>query len=81
MQLNQVGECFRVPRASRESGFATIDTPLDLERPFLGVLSAAERLVDNFPFRRTWTRQEPELSFVIVAKVCAPCAPSCRTAG
>ena len=41
MQLNQISECFRVPRASREGGFATIDTPLDLKRLFLGVLAAA----------------------------------------
>jgi hypothetical protein len=24
-----------------------------------------------FPFRRTWARQEPDLSFVKVAKTCA----------
>jgi hypothetical protein len=32
-----------------------------------------------FPFRRTWARQDPELSLVNVANVCAPCALSRRT--
>jgi hypothetical protein len=71
MQLNQIGECFRVPRASREGGFATIDAPLYLEHPFFGVLWRRNVSLTYFRFRRTWTRQEPELSFVIVAKACA----------
>jgi len=50
MQLDQIAECFRVARASRDGGFAAIDTPPDLKRPFLSAVSAQERLIDIFSF-------------------------------
>jgi hypothetical protein len=71
-ELNQEEAAELLGVSSRERGFAPIDTPLDLERPILRVLSAPDVSLTYFPFRRTWTRQEPELSFVIVAKACAP---------
>jgi hypothetical protein len=50
MQLDQIAECFRVAGASRDCGFAAIDAPLDLKRPFLGILSAQECVIDIFSF-------------------------------
>jgi len=50
MQLDQIAECFRIAGASCDCGFAAIDAPLDLQRPFLSVLSAQECLIDIFSF-------------------------------
>ena len=55
----------------RHGGLAAVDTALNLKRPFLGVFSAKEGLVDIFSFSPHWARQEPDLSFVKVAKTCA----------
>jgi hypothetical protein len=50
MQLEQVAERFCVTGGSRDGRFAAIDAPFDLKRPFLGVLSAKECLIDMFSF-------------------------------
>jgi hypothetical protein len=50
MQLDQIAERLRVAGASRQGGLAPVDASLDLKRPFLGVLSAKECLVDIFSF-------------------------------
>jgi hypothetical protein len=71
MQLDQIAECFRVAGASRDCGFAAIDAPLDLKRPFLGILSAQECVIDIFSFPPHWARHDPELSLENVAKTCA----------
>ena len=47
---NQTAECFRFSRASYQSWVAAIDTLLDLECLFLGVLAAEECFVDIFSF-------------------------------
>ena len=71
MQLDQIAECFRVAGASRDCGFAAIDAPLDLKRPFLASFRRKNVSLTYFPFRRTWARQDPELSLENVAKTCA----------
>jgi hypothetical protein len=68
MQLDQVAERVCVTEGSRDGRFAAINAPFHLKRPFLGVLSAKEVSLTYFPFRRTWARQDPELSLVNVAK-------------
>jgi hypothetical protein len=70
MQLDQIAECFRVAGASRDCGFA-IDAPLDLKRPFLGILSAQECLIDIFSFPPHLGSPRPELSLENAAKTCA----------
>jgi hypothetical protein len=84
MQRDQIAECFGVARGSRDGGFAAVDAPLDLKRPFLGVFPAQECLVTYFPFPRTWAPQEREFSLVNVAKrvrsVCTE-PSNCRTKG
>jgi hypothetical protein len=50
MQLDQIAERFRVAGASCDGRFVAIDAPLDVKRPFLGVLSAQECLIDIFSF-------------------------------
>ncbi len=81
MQLNQITERFRLTRASYQSGFAAIDTPLDIECPFLGVLAAEERPVDILSFPPHL--DSPGARFELCESrqnVCAPCALSRRTA-
>jgi hypothetical protein len=81
MQLNQIAECFRVAGASREGGFTAIDTPLDLKRPFLGVLSTKECLIDIFSFPPHLGSPGPRIELCERRQnVCAPCALSRRTA-
>ena len=69
--------CWRSPTSS--GLFASIDSPLDLDRPFLGVLWARESLVDIFSF-------PPHLGSTATGlrercqSVCAPCAPTRRNA-
>lgn len=46
IKLNQIAECLRVARISRNRWLAAIDASLDLERPLLGALAAKERLID-----------------------------------
>ena len=67
MQLDQIAECFRVAGASRDCGFAAIDTPLDPSAS----LRRRNVSLTYFPFRRTWARLDPELSLENVAKTCA----------
>src|SRR5208282_3650836 len=55
---------------------ARADSPRSMRRSTSSAHSSASFRRRNvsltyFPFRRTWTRQEPEFSFVIVAKACA----------
>lgn len=81
MQLNQITERFRLTRASYQSGFAAIDTPLDIECPFLGVLAAEERFVDILSFPPHL--DSPGARFELCESrqnMCAPCALSRRTA-
>src|SRR5580700_2973721 len=81
MQLDQIAECFRVAGASRDCGFAAIDAPLDLKRPFLGILSAQERLIDIFSFPPHLGSLGPGIELGECRQnVCAPCALSRRTA-
>ena len=68
MQLDQVAERFCVTGGSRDGRFAAIDAPFDLKRPFLGIPSAKECLIDIFSFPPHLARQDPELSLVNVAK-------------
>jgi hypothetical protein len=81
VQLNQIAECFRFAGASRQGGFAAVDTSLDLKGPFLGVLSAQECLIDIFSFPPNLA--SPGTGFELGECrqiVCAPCALSRRTA-
>ena len=81
MQLNQIAERLGVPRLSRESKFAAINPSLDLKRPFLGVLSTAECLVDIFSFSPNLGTPGTGIELRECRQsVCAPCAPSRRTA-
>ena len=50
MEIDQIAERLGVPGASHKGRVATIDAPLDIERPFLRVLSAKECVVDIFSF-------------------------------
>jgi hypothetical protein len=50
VQLDQVVESLCVAGASRDGWFASVEPPLDIERAFLGVLSAPECLIDIFSF-------------------------------
>ena len=71
MQLDQIAECFRVAGASRDCGF-----PRSMRRSTSSAHSSASFRRKNvsltyFPFRRTWARQDSELSLENVAKTCA----------
>jgi hypothetical protein len=71
MQLNQVADCFCVARPLRHGGFAAVDTALGLEPHSSASLRRRNVSLTYFPFRRTWARREPDLSFAKVAKTCA----------
>jgi hypothetical protein len=80
MQLDQVAERFCVSGGSRDGRFTAIDAPFDLKRLF----RRRNVSLTYFPFRRTWARQDPELSLVNVAKrvrsVCTE-PSNCRVKG
>jgi hypothetical protein len=81
MQLDQIAECFRVARASRDRGFAAIDAPLDLKRPFLGILSAQECVIDIFSFPPHLGSSGPGIDLGERRQnLCVLCALSRRTA-
>ncbi len=69
MERHEIAEDLDVARLARRCRLLAIDPPLDIDAPFLRVLSAERRNVSltYFPFRRTWTLQEPDFSLVIVA--------------
>jgi len=69
MQPNEIAKCPRLAAADR--WLASVDAPLGFQRPFLRVLRRRKVLLTYFPFRRTWTRHDPDLSLVKVATACA----------
>ena len=73
-----------VTGGARDGRFAAIYAPFDLKRPFLGSLRRRNVSLTYCPFRRTWARQDPELSLVNVAKrvrsVCTE-PSNCRVRG
>jgi hypothetical protein len=71
MKPNEIAERPRFPAGDRR--LAAVDAPLGFERPFLRILAAKRRnvLLTYLPFRRTWTRHDPDLSRVKVATACA----------
>jgi hypothetical protein len=48
----------------------SVNAPSVFERPFLSV-RRRKVLLTYFPFRQTWTRQDPHLSRVKIATACA----------
>jgi len=46
---DEIAEAFRVTRPAHDGGFLAIDAPLHVERPFLCILAAQERVVDLLP--------------------------------
>jgi len=71
MKLNQIHECFRLSRASHQSGLTAIDTRSTSSAHSSASLRRRNVSLTYFPFRLTWTRQDPDFSFVNVAKTCA----------
>jgi hypothetical protein len=61
-QLDQIVDYFHVAGASADV-VRPIDAPLNRERPFLGVLSAEERLIDIFSFPPQVDSPEPGIEF------------------
>jgi len=49
MERNEIAEELDIPRLACRCRFLTIDPPLDIDAPFLRVLSAEKCLVDIFP--------------------------------
>lgn len=48
-ERDEIAEEFRVTRLARDDGFLTVNAALHIKRPFLGILSAKERLLDVSP--------------------------------
>ena len=81
MQLDQVAERFCVTGGSRDGRFAAIDAPFDLKRPFLGVLSVKECLIDIFSFPWRLGSLGPQIELGERRQdMRAPCALRRRTA-
>lgn len=70
MQLKQIADSLSIARPSPTDGSPRWIGRSTLSAHFSASLRRRTVSLTYFPFRRIWTRQDPDLSFVKVAKTC-----------
>src|SRR5450631_1859691 len=72
MKRDEIAEELDVAGFARRCRILAIDPPLDIDAPFLRILSAEKCIVDIFPLSSDWTLQEPYFSLVIAVPNAVP---------
>jgi len=74
MEGNKIAECGRLALTLGKGCLPSVDPPLSVQSPLLGILMAAKAVADIAALSAYLESPLPEGSWMRVANVCDPCA-------